>query len=151
MPSVKWGKYGKLMQPSCFTYLYIPYGEYAAFEACIMDELPITVNRFDLFPSAYAVWSPFRRHLFWSSGCFCQWYFDGLKLSFIFPAIRTEQQVCVYGNLLARGGFPVLMFGKKQGDIAAFFHNVYFGFSWLNHLICRHWRNDSRARCIMVW
>ncbi|EEZ74831.1 hypothetical protein NEILACOT_05134 [Neisseria lactamica ATCC 23970] len=29
--------------------------EYAAFEACIMDELPITVNRFDLFPSAYAV------------------------------------------------------------------------------------------------
>nr|CBA08638.1 hypothetical protein predicted by Glimmer/Critica [Neisseria meningitidis alpha153] len=29
--------------------------EYAAFEACIMDELPITVNRFDFFPSAYAV------------------------------------------------------------------------------------------------
>lgn len=30
-------------------------GKYTAFEACIMDELPITVNRFDLFPSAYAV------------------------------------------------------------------------------------------------
>ncbi|EFV63018.1 hypothetical protein NMH_2158 [Neisseria meningitidis H44/76] len=30
-------------------------GKYAAFEVCIMDELQITVNRFDLFPSAYAV------------------------------------------------------------------------------------------------
>ena len=37
-------------------YIYIfRMEEYAAFEACIMDELPITVNRFDLFPSAYAV------------------------------------------------------------------------------------------------
>lgn len=37
--------------------------------------------------------------------------------------MRAEQQVHIYGNLLARGGFPILMFGKKQGNIAAFFHN----------------------------
>ncbi|RNL15230.1 hypothetical protein, partial [Neisseria meningitidis] len=40
----------------CYMRIYIfRMEEYAAFEACIMDELPITVNRFDLFPSAYAV------------------------------------------------------------------------------------------------